>query len=74
VRDYRGRYGTIAGGTPREKGILQQLVDGLTMEQIAAALSLSYHTIDHHLRNIYRKLHVRNRARAVVKAVREELL
>ncbi len=62
------------GLTQREKSILQQLVDGLTMEQIATALSLSYHTIDNHLRNIYRKLHVRNRARAVAKAIREELL
>ncbi len=60
--------------TAREKGILQLLVNGLTMEQIAAELGLSYHTIDNHLRNIYRKLHVRNRARAVAKAIQEDLL
>jgi len=62
------------GLTTREKSILQFLVNGLTMEQIAAELGLSYHTIDNHLRNIYRKLHVRNRARAVAKAVQEDLL
>jgi DNA-binding NarL/FixJ family response regulator len=62
------------GLTTREKGILQLLVDGLTMEQIAGELSLSYHTIGNHLRNIYRKLHVRSRSRAVAKALKEELL
>jgi len=60
--------------TPREKTILQLLVEGLTMEQIASRLTLSYHTIDNHLRNIYRKLHVHSRSRAVTKAIREELI
>lgn len=62
------------GLTAREKTILQSLVNGLTMEQIAADLGLSYHTIDNHLRNIYRKLHVHSRTLAVAKALREELL
>ncbi|MGQ0735976.1 MAG: response regulator transcription factor [Acidobacteriota bacterium] len=62
------------GLTPREKTILQGLVDGLTMEQIATDVGLSYHTIDNHLRNIYRKLHVHSRSVAVAKALREDLL
>jgi DNA-binding NarL/FixJ family response regulator len=62
------------GLTTREKEILQRLVDGLTMEQIAGRLGLSYHTIGNHLRNIYRKLHVRSRSRAVAKALREDLI
>jgi DNA-binding NarL/FixJ family response regulator len=62
------------GLTPREKEILQLLVDGLTMKQIAARLVVSYHTIDSHLRNIYDKLHVRSRSGAVAKALRERLL
>lgn len=62
------------GLTAREKQILQLLVDGLTMNQIATRLELSYHTISNHLRGIYRKLHVRNRAKAVAKALREELI
>jgi len=62
------------GLTDREKTILQRLVDGLTMEQIAAALGLSYHTIGNHLRNIYRKLHVSSRSRAVAKALKEDLV
>lgn len=62
------------GLTAREKEILQRLVDGLTMGQIAGELGLSYHTIDNHLRNIYRKLHVRSRSKAVAKALTEDLL
>jgi DNA-binding NarL/FixJ family response regulator len=60
--------------TEREKEILQLLVDGLTMKQIAVELILSYHTVGNHLRNIYHKLHVRSRSTAVAKALKEELV
>lgn len=60
--------------TEREREILQLLVDGLTMRQLAERLTVSYHTIDTHLRNIYDKLHVRSRSGAVAKAVRERLV
>lgn len=62
------------GLTAREQEILQRLVEGLTMRQIADQLEVSYHTVDTHLRNIYEKLHVRTRSRAVAKAVREGLV
>ena len=62
------------GLTARERQILEQLVAGLTMRQIAEELCLSYHTIGNHLRNVYRKLHVRSRSGAVAKALREELV
>jgi DNA-binding NarL/FixJ family response regulator len=62
------------GLTAREREILQLLVGGLTLGQIAARLHLSYHTIDNHVRNIYRKMHVRSRSRAVAKALGEELI
>jgi DNA-binding NarL/FixJ family response regulator len=60
--------------TEREREILKFLVEGLTKQQIAERLSLSPHTIDGHVRNIYTKLHVNNRGRAVAKAVGENLL
>jgi len=60
--------------TPREREILELLVDSLTMQQIAERLHLSYHTIDNHIRNIYDKLHVRSRSGAVAKALREDLI
>ncbi len=62
------------GLSPREQQILQQLIDGLTMKQIAAVLDLSYHTISNHLRNVYAKLHVRSRSGAIAKALKERLL
>jgi DNA-binding NarL/FixJ family response regulator len=61
------------GLTDREREVLQLMVNGLIKKEIADKLSLSYHTIDSHLRNIYQKLHVHTRAGAVVKAVRERL-
>jgi DNA-binding NarL/FixJ family response regulator len=60
--------------TAREKEILSLLIDGFTMQQIADHLTVSYHTIDTHLRNIYDKLHVHSRSAAVAKALREKLL
>ena len=60
--------------TPREKEILQLLVDGLTMRQAAERLDVSYHTVDNHIRNIYEKLHVHSRSGAVAKALKERLL
>jgi DNA-binding NarL/FixJ family response regulator len=61
------------GLTERERKVLELMVNGLIKKEIADKLSLSYHTIDSHLRNIYQKLHVHTRAGAVVKAVRERL-
>lgn len=62
------------GLTAREKEVLQLLVDGLTMKEAAGRLSLSYHTIDAHIRKVYGKLHVRSRSGAVAKALRERLI
>ena len=62
------------GLTPREREILQNLVEGLTLKQIAREMNRSYHTISNHLRNVYAKLHVRSRSSAVAKALKEELL
>jgi DNA-binding NarL/FixJ family response regulator len=68
------RPGADYGLTPRERQILQLLVEAKPQKQVAHALSLSPHTVDTHLRNIYAKLHVRSRSGAVAKALRERLL
>ena len=47
---------------------------GLTKKEVATELALSRHTVDSHLRNIYQKLHVHNRAGAVATAIREGLV
>lgn len=62
------------GLTDREREVLEHLVKGLTMRQVAEELGVSFHTINNHVRNIYRKLHVRSRSGAVAKALREDLI
>lgn len=66
VKDYRL--------TPRETEILQRLVEGLIKKEIADQLGVSFHTVDMHLRNIYRKLQVNTATAAVAKAVRERIV
>src|SRR5437588_2891582 len=61
------------GLTLREKQILEAMASGLLKKEIAEQLTLSYHTVDTHLRNIYVKLHVNTRTAAVAKALRERL-
>lgn len=60
--------------TPREREVLELLVRGLLGKQIADRLGVSFHTIDTHVRNIYEKLHVSSRGKAVAKALREGLV
>ncbi len=62
------------GLTDREKEILQHLTAGLTKQQIADKLFLSFHTVNTHLKNIYAKLHVNTSTGAVYKAFKENLL
>lgn len=54
--------------TSRELEILTQLKNGLTYDEIAANLNISYHTVRKHLENIYRKLRVNNKTEALKKA------
>jgi len=62
------------GITPREKEILQLLVQGHSTKGAAAQLSISYHTADGYIRAVYEKLHVNSRGSAVAKAVKEGLV
>lgn len=62
------------GLSPRQKEVLQLVVDGLDKPAIARRLRLSYHTVGNHVRNIYQKLSVSSRSQAVAKAIREDLV
>lgn len=52
----------------REQQVLQSLNAGLSNREIAAALSIAECTVKTHLTNVYRKLGVNNRVRAVAQA------
>jgi DNA-binding NarL/FixJ family response regulator len=54
--------------TDRETEVLEQLAKGLSYEQIADNLFISYGTVRKHVENIYRKLEVNNRTGAIDKA------
>lgn len=54
--------------TKREIELLAQLKNGLTYEEIATNLQISFHTVRKHIENIYRKLQVNNKIEAVTKA------
>jgi DNA-binding NarL/FixJ family response regulator len=56
--------------SPREKEVLDLLVDGLAIAQIARRLFISESTAKTHVANIYEKLGAGNRAQAVMAAVR----
>jgi DNA-binding NarL/FixJ family response regulator len=52
------------GLTERESEVLKLLVEGLTYGEIAARLTLSFHTVHAHVRSIYTKLGVTSRNQA----------
>ncbi len=62
------------GLTPREREILQVLVEGKTIKEAAVALKISYYTADEYIRSVYEKLQVRSRSSAVAKAVSEGIV
>lgn len=51
--------------TPREREMLAALAGGLTNHQMAQQLGISLNTVKFHLKNLYEKLGVTNRAQAV---------
>ena len=53
--------------TDREKGVLDQLANGLMYKEIAAKEGISTETVRKHVRNIYEKLHVGSRMEAIRK-------
>ncbi len=54
--------------TSREKEILTGMDERLTYKELASRLNISPHTVRTHIKNIYEKLHTRNREDAILKA------
>lgn len=55
--------------TEKERDILSMVLQGRSDAAIADRLHMSVHTVDSHMRKIFRKLEVNNRITAVVKAL-----
>ena len=60
--------------TDRERQILRRIADGASAPQIAGGLGVSPATVKTHLRHVYEKLGVSDRAAAVAEAMRRGLL
>jgi DNA-binding NarL/FixJ family response regulator len=60
--------------TPHETRLLKLLVEGHNYKTAAAELSVSFHTIHFHIRNIYDKLQVHSKSEAVAKALRDRII
>ncbi len=58
----------------REKEVLNLLSDGNNYQEIGEQLFISVDTVRHHIRNIYKKLHVHSQSEAVAKAIRKKLI
>ncbi len=59
--------------TERQLKVLKLLVDGLTYGAIAKELFISAETVKTHVKNIYKSLHVSNKAEAIQKYMRGEI-
>ena len=60
--------------TEREKEILNCLVKGMSYKMVAEHCYISIETVNVHIKNIYRKLHVHSKSEAVVKAIRGRIV
>jgi len=62
------------GLSDREISVLNLLSDGCNYQEIAETLFISVDTVRHHIRNIYKKLHVHSQSEAVAKAIRKKII
>src|SRR5688572_3087493 len=58
----------------REKEILTCLVKGMSYKMIADTCFISIETVNVHIKNIYKKLHVHSKSEAVAKAIRGKIV
>jgi LuxR family maltose regulon positive regulatory protein len=58
----------------REIEVLNLIAEGLSNKEIASQLNLSEHTVNSHIGNILKKLHLANRTQAALYALREGIV
>jgi DNA-binding NarL/FixJ family response regulator len=60
--------------TPRELDVLRHLALGRSNREIAATLDIGDETVKTHVGHVLSKLHVENRAQAIVQALKQGLV
>jgi two-component system NarL family response regulator len=58
----------------REREVLREIEKGMSYKQIAEACAISPHTVNAHIKNIYKKLQARDRKEALITARKKGLL
>ncbi|HRE41875.1 MAG TPA: response regulator transcription factor [Ignavibacteria bacterium] len=58
----------------RETDVLDLLCKGKTYKEISSSLNITVGTVRHHIKNVYRKLHVHSKSEAVAKAFKDNLI
>ena len=69
-----GRAGAVKDLSDREVEVLQYVAEGKSNKEVAEVLTISEKTVKAHLRTIFRKLEVVDRAQAVAHAMRKGLV
>jgi DNA-binding NarL/FixJ family response regulator len=74
----RPKMEAIKRGSPmltnREKEVLRWLKEGKSSWDISRILQISRHTVDFHIKNLFKKLNVVNRTQAVSEALRRGII
>lgn len=60
--------------TQKEKEVLSFLSEGLSYKMVAEKLTISYNTVNSHIKNIYQKLHVNSLGEAISVAIKNRLV
>jgi DNA-binding NarL/FixJ family response regulator len=58
----------------REREVVRWISQGLNSAEVAQQLSITYNTVETHIKNIFHKLNVSNRHAMVAKAIKERLV
>jgi DNA-binding CsgD family transcriptional regulator len=74
VRELTGESAGRGALSARELEVLGLVAEGKTSREIAAALTISQHTVRRHLENTFAKLGVKSRAAAIAYAYEHDLL
>ena len=70
---WRSRHEIWSRLTKRERQVAHRLVDGSSYSAIASELGVSYHTVNTHVKSIYRKAAVESRARFTAMVLRQSV-
>ena len=67
-REMRQRLAELLSRSPTRRRLVALLLEGLTRKQIAFEMKRSGHTVDSHLKSIYRELGIGDRAQLMMLA------